>query len=83
MMMFHVTVGFGGLAELEARSERKRQALRRAQEAAAEDDYGEPPGLIPSDSSNAPVVDVESQPESDTRRDLDEIREELERRNDE
>ena len=29
-MMFHVTVGFGGLAELEARSERKRQALRRA-----------------------------------------------------
>jgi hypothetical protein len=29
------------------------------------------------------MVEVESQPESDTRRDLHEIREELERRNDE
>lgn len=126
-------------AEFEAQSERKRQALRRAQEAAAEarrraaeaekrraeaaylaqfgqlppdagaqgeqpdtgnvpiavlpepaddtaaaeDSYREPLSVAPSTSSNAPVAEVEPQPEPETPRNLDEIREELKRRNDE
>ena len=126
-------------ADFEAQSERKRQALRRAQEAAAEarrraaeaerrreeavyleqfgqlppdtgeqvqrpaaenvpiavlpepaeetagsdDDYREPLGVIPSPSSNAPVVEVEpeSEPKTESPPNLDEIREELKRRN--
>lgn len=125
-------------AEFEAQSERKRQALRRAQEAAAEarrraaeaqkrreeaeylaqfgqlppDDSGQagqdatgnvpiavipepvddsantaeggyraPLSEAPSGSGNAPVVEVE--PEPDAARNLDEIREELKRRNEE
>ena len=126
-------------AEFEAQSERKRQALRRAQEAAAEarrraaeaerrreeaeylaqfgqlppdasgqgepastgnvpiavlpepaddsgaadDGYREPLSVAPSTSSNAPVAEVEPEPEPDAPRNLDEIREELRRRNDE
>jgi hypothetical protein len=126
-------------AEFEAQSERKRRALRRAQEAAAEarrraeeaerrreeaeylaqfgqlppdsseqapkpdtgnvpiavlpepaedtapsdDGYGEPLSVTPSTSSNAPVTEVgpEPEPKPETPRDLDEIREELKRRN--
>ncbi len=124
-------------AEFEAQSERKRQALRRAQEAAAEArrraaeaerrreeaaylaQFGQPPpdagkqlqepdtgnvpiavlpeptedgtgsdagyreplNVAPSTSSNAPVAEVE--PEPDSPRDLDAIREELKRRNEE
>jgi len=126
-------------AEFEAQSERKRQALRRAQEAAAEarrraeeaerrrkeaeylaqfgqlppdagerpeqpdtgnvpiavlpqpavdnagadDGYREPLSVTPSASSNAPVAEVEPEPEPDSPRNLDEIREELKRRNEE
>lgn len=125
-------------AEFEAQSERKRQALRRAQEAAAEarrraaeaakrreeaaylaqfgqlppddsqqtespdtgnepiavipesadepanavdEDYSEPLFAPASDASNAPVAEAEPEPES--ARNLDEIREELKRRNEE
>jgi hypothetical protein len=126
-------------AEFDAQSERKRQALRRAQEAAAEarrraaeaerrdeeaaylaqfgqlppdageqeqqpdtgnvpiavlpspaDDsaatdgsYGEPLSAAPSTSSNAPAMEVVPESEPDTRPTLDEVREELKRRNDE
>ena len=127
-------------AEFEAQSERKRQALRRAQEAAAEarrrateaqkrreeaeylaqfgqlppensqqselentgnvpiavlpepaeepvtgsgDSYREPLNVTPSGTSNAPVAEVEPEPEPDAPRNLDEIREELKRRNEE
>ena len=128
-------------AEFEAQSERKRQALRRAQEAAAEarrrateaqkrreeaaylaqfgqlppdtseqeqqpgagnvpiavlpepvedtaagdNGYREPLSVSPSASSNAPVAEVEPEPEPEAvaPRDLDEIREELKRRNSE
>jgi hypothetical protein len=101
-------------AEFEAQSERKRQALRRAQEAAAEarrraaeaakrreeaaylaqfgqlppddsqqtesdEDYSEPLFAPASDASNAPVAEQEPEPA----RNLDEIREELKRRNEE
>jgi len=123
-------------AEFEAQSERKRQALRRAQEAAAEarrraaeaerrrkeaeylaqfgqlppdssqqtqepdtgnvpiavipesdgkstntagDNYRQPLSVTPSGTSNAPTAETESEPEP--ARDLDEIREELKRRN--
>jgi hypothetical protein len=125
-------------AEFEAQSERKRQALRRAQEAAAEarrraaeakkrrdeaaylaqfgqlppdesqqtesqetgnepiavipepddgtansvdEDYSEPLFAPASDASNAPVA--EADPEPEPARNLDEIREELKRRNEE
>ena len=50
---------------------------------AAEDGYREPLSVAPSTSSNAPVMEVEPQPEPETPRNLDEIREELKRRNDE
>ena len=127
-------------AEFDAQSERKRQALRRAQEAAAEarrrateaqkrreeaeylaqfgqlppDDsrqsepentgnvpiavipepagppatgsdggYSEPLSVAPSGASNAPVAEVVPEPEPDAPRNLDEIREELKRRNEE
>ena len=123
-------------AEFDAKSERKRQALRRAQEAAAEarrraaeaerrrkeaeylaqfgqlppdsnqqteepdtgnvpiavipeaaeestttagDDYRQPLSATPSGTSNAPAA--ETAPEPETARNLDEIREELKRRN--
>lgn len=125
-------------ADFEAQSERKRQALRRAQEAAAEarrraaeaqrrreeeaylaqfgqlppgesgqvdqdntgnvpiavlpepveentdtaqQVYREPLSAEPSGASNAPTVAVEPEPEADGTRNLDEIREELKRRN--
>jgi len=124
-------------AEFEAQSERKRQALRRAQEAAAEarrraaeaerrreeaaylaqfgqlpaDDegtsepdtgnvpiavipepaeetgnaaegnYSEPLNAAPSGASNAPVAEMAPEDEVETARNLDEIREELQRRN--
>jgi colicin import membrane protein len=125
-------------AEFEAQSERKRQALRRAQEAAAEarrraaeaekrrkeaeylaqfgqlpaddsqpsepptagnvpiavvpepgsetedtagNDYREPLNVAPSGTSNAPGATTE--PATETARNLDEIREELKRRNEE
>lgn len=51
--------------------------------AAEQDGYREPLSVAPSASSNAPVAEVEPQPEPETPRNLDEIREELKRRNDE
>ena len=55
----------------------------------AEDGTGSDPGyrealnVAPSTSSNAPVAEVEPEPEQDAPRDLDAIREELKRRNEE
>ena len=49
--------------------------------AAAGDAYREPLNVAPSTSSNAPVAEVEPQPETEAPRNLDDIRDELERRN--
>ena len=45
--------------------------------------YSEPLNVAPSGASNAPVVEVAPEPEPDAPRNLDEIREELKRRNEE
>ena len=57
-----------------------------AEETADSDDgYSEPPGVPPSPQSNEPVAEFEpeAEPEAEAPRDLDEIREELRRRNSE
>ena len=57
-----------------------------AEEAASSDDgYREPPGVTPPPPSNEPVAEFEPEPEPEAGppRDLDEIREELKRRNSE
>ena len=52
---------------------------------AGDDGYSEPLNVAPSTSGNAPVAEVEPEPETETEtpRDLDDIREELKRRNSE
>jgi membrane-bound lytic murein transglycosylase len=49
----------------------------------SDDGYRQPLSVAPSTSSNAPVAEVEPEPEPDPPRDLDDIREELKRRNEE
>jgi hypothetical protein len=49
----------------------------------SDDGYRQPLSVAPSTSSNAPVAEVEPEPEPEPPRDLDDIREELKRRNEE
>lgn len=49
----------------------------------SDDGYRQPLSVAPSTSSNAPVAEVEPESEPDPPRDLDDIREELKRRNEE
>ncbi len=49
----------------------------------ADSNYREPLNAAPSGTSNAPVVEMAPEQEAETARNLDEIREELQRRNEE